>query len=182
MTDETLTPEQLASEGKTAYQQDNLEAAARAFQAAAEGYRLAGDALNTAEMSNNLSVVLLIGKDAQAALQAVEGTDAVFAAAGDKRRQAMALGNRAAALEKLNRLDEALSAYEQAADLFKEIGEHGLRAPVLKSISTIKLRTGKQLESVAAWQAGLNEEEQPNIAKRLLKKLIQIPNKLIFRS
>lgn len=182
MINETLTPDQLANEGKTAYQKGNLDEAAHAFQAAAEGYRQTGDTFNAAEMANNLSVVLLMGNDAQAALESVEGTDAVFAGAGDKRRQAMSLGNRAAALEKLNRLEEALASYEQAAELFKEVGEHNLRAPVLKSISTLKLRTGKQYESIAAWQAGLNEHEHPNIAQRFLKWMMRIQTRLLFKS
>jgi hypothetical protein len=46
------------------------------------------------------------------------GTEAVFAEAGDIRRQAMAVGNRGTVLEALKRYDEALDAYDLSASLF----------------------------------------------------------------
>ena len=63
----------------------------------------------------------------QEALEQVEGTDGVFAAAGDIKRQGMSLNNRAAALQDLNRLDEALSSYERSAALLGDAGEGELR-------------------------------------------------------
>jgi hypothetical protein len=133
-------------------------------------------------MANNRSVALLQAGDAPAALQAVEGTDITFARAGDQRRQAMALGNRAAALETLGRSGEAIAVYEQAADLFLQIGEHDLRSSVLKSISNLQLLGGRPLESIGMAQAGLSEIEKPNIVQRFLKKFIQIPLRWLLRS
>jgi hypothetical protein len=94
----------------------------------------------------------------------------------------MAFGNRAAALNKLNRVDEAISDYAQAADLFKQVGEHDLRAPVLQALSVLQLRSGRRLESLASMNAGLNEYDQPKPRQRLLKKLLDIPSKIFFRS
>src|SRR5574341_473332 len=105
--DENISVKQLVSEGKSAYQQGDFLAAARAFDAAARGYAAAGDALNAAEMSNNSSVSFLQAGEAQEALRAVEGTPATFANAGDVRRQGISLGNLGAALEAVGRLDEA---------------------------------------------------------------------------
>ncbi len=177
-----VNPDQLSSQGKSAYQRGDFLEAAEAFQAAAEGYQLVGDTLNKAEMANNRSVALLQAGQAEAALQAVQGTPEIFANASDRRRQAMALGNRAAALNKLNRVDEAIADYENAADLFKQLGEHDLRAPLLQALSVLQLRTGRQLESLASMNAGLNEYEQPKPRQRLLKKLLDIPMKLLFKS
>jgi tetratricopeptide (TPR) repeat protein len=175
-------PDQISAEAKSAYQQEDYQKAAELFQTAADGFFLAGDTLSAAEMANNRSVALLQGGEAASALQAVEGTIQTFADAGDKRRQAMALGNRAAALNKLNRVEEAISDYQQAADIFKEIGEHDLRAPVLQALSVLQLRSGSQLESLASMTAGLNEYEQPKPIQRLLKRLLDIPSKIFFKS
>lgn len=68
-------------------------------------------------MANNCSVAYLKAGNAAAALEAVTGTDAIFAEKGDRLRQAMALGNQAAALEGLNQLDAAIGSYNQSAEL-----------------------------------------------------------------
>jgi tetratricopeptide (TPR) repeat protein len=175
-------PNQLSEEGKSAYEKGDYLKSAEIFLAAAEGYQFVGDAINAAEMKNNRSVALLQGGQAEAAVQAVEGTIEIFADAGDKRRQAMALGNRAAALSKLNRVNEAIVDYERAADLFKQVGEHDLRAPVLQALSVLQLRTGRQLESLASMNAGLGEFEQPKPRQRFLKKLLDIPLKIFLKS
>ena len=67
--------------------------------------------LLAAEMSNNESVALLQAGQPGRALEAARGTDALFASASDPKRQAMALGNQAAALDALGRSDEALETY-----------------------------------------------------------------------
>jgi tetratricopeptide (TPR) repeat protein len=175
-------PDQLANEGKSAYQKGEFLEAAEIFLEASEGYQTAGNPLSSAEMANNRSVALLQGGQPESALLAVQGTIEIFASMGDKRRQAMAFGNRAAALNKLNRVDEAISDYSQAADLFKQVGEHDLRAPVLQALSVLQLRSGRRLESLASMNAGLNEYDQPKPRQRLLKKLLDIPSKIFFKS
>jgi hypothetical protein len=73
-------------------------------------------------MMNNLSVALLKLGRGQAALDAALGTEQVFAGAHDLRREGMAYGNQAAALEALKRWDDALAAYDRSAQLFGEAG------------------------------------------------------------
>jgi tetratricopeptide (TPR) repeat protein len=172
---ETLSPHQLASEGKTSYQKGDYLGAANAFEAAALGYTAAGDTLNAAEMANNRSVALLQAGDPEGALQAVEGTDIIFYSYGDGRRQGMALANHAAALEALGKLDEGINDYEAAADIFKQIGEHQLRAPLMQSLATLQLRTGRHLQGLATMESGLEEAEKPSTSQSLLKRLLRFP-------
>lgn len=179
---ELHTPDQLAQEGKDAYQAGEVLRAADLFNAAAEGYSAQGDTLMAAEMANNRGVALLQANEAQAALDAVSGTDKVFEEVGDRLRLAMALGNQGAALDALKRLDEAERAYLRSAELLKELGEHDLRAPVMKSLSALQMRTGRQLEALATMQAGVEGMERPNLRQRILKKLLRIPFKLFNRS
>jgi tetratricopeptide (TPR) repeat protein len=168
----TLSPQQLAQEGKDAYQKGNYLEAAQVFQKAGIGYASGGDLLSSAEMANNRSVALLQAGNAQEAFLAVDGTDEVFAAAGDTHRQAMALGNRAEALKAMGRPEEAMASYEKAADLFKQIGEHDLRAPLLEALGALQMKTGKHLQGLANVQAGLNEIEQPTSQQKTLKSLL----------
>jgi tetratricopeptide (TPR) repeat protein len=176
---ETLNPKQLDEEGKAAYARKDFLAAARAFQAASQGYASTGDVLSSAEMSNNASVALLQARDAEGALQAVGATPEIFAQAGDLRREGMALGNLGAALEGLKRYDEAMEAYEQSAEVFKQIGAEDLRANVLKSLSALQLRTGRQMQALASMQAGLDQVEKPTPQQSLLKRLLRLPLQML---
>lgn len=178
---ETLRPDQIVREAQDAYKSGDYQAAAQAFRAAAEGYRSTGDLLNAAEMDNNRSVALLKAGDPTEALFAVEGTDLIFLEAGDIRRQAMALGNRAAALEALDRFEEALADYEKCAEYLKQIGENEMLAVTMQSISALQLRTGRSLEALASMQAGVSAIDRPGPKHRLLKKLLDMPGKLFKR-
>src|SRR5512143_360802 len=93
----------LAEDGKKAFAAGQYEAAANSFENAAQGFASTNDKVNAAEMQNDLSVALLKLGRGQAALDAVLGTDQVFALAKDVKRQAMAVGNQAAALDALKR-------------------------------------------------------------------------------
>ena len=176
---ETTSPARLADEAKTAYQRGDYLAAAQSFEAARQGYLVAGDELNAAEMGNNLSVACLQAGEAQKALDAVEGTAQTFAAAGDLRRQGMAVGNQGSALEALNRPEEAAEAYRQSAELLQQAGEDKLRANVMQSLSALQFRTGKQLQALATMQSGLEGVQKPSPRQKLLKRLLNIPFSLL---
>ena len=182
MSDEQpLAPEQLNQEGKAAYEREEFQEAARAFEAAEHGYSAAGDALNAAEMANNRSVVLLQAGESQAALDAIGSSVEIFSQAGDTRRHAMALGNKAAALAGLGNREEAEKLYWESARLLNEIGETELRASVLQAISRLQMRSGRYMEAVASMQSGLDQKEKPTLVQRFLKKLLQIPSRLLNR-
>ena len=55
----TLESDQLAAQGKNAFENKKFEEAAELFRLAAEGYSLGQVSLMAAEMKNNLSVALL---------------------------------------------------------------------------------------------------------------------------
>jgi len=111
-------------------------------------------------------------------LDAVKGTDQIFAAAGDRKRQAMALGNIAAALDELQYSEEALKHYRQSEELLKEVGEKELRAYVLERISAIQLRSGKRIESLITMEAAIESKPKPSFKDRILKSLVGIARRL----
>ena len=176
---EALNPQQLADEGQADYKKGDYLSAARLFKAAADGFSSAGDKLSAAEMSNNCSVAYLKAGDGKSALEAASGTDLIFSSIGDIKRQAMAVGNQAAALEKLNRLDEAIIAYEKSAELLNNAGEYELRAHVYQSISNLQLRRGRYLEAYATMRVGVLGVKQPNLTQRMLKTLMDVPFKFL---
>jgi len=165
----TLKPDQLAEQGKLAFRKKNFDEAAELFSQAAEGYTLDRAGLMAAEMKNNLSVALLQAGKAQESLAAALDTDQVFADIKDIKRQGMALGNQAAALEALNRYDDAIEKYDQAAELFAQAGEGDLRALVMKSSAAIKLKTGRVTDSAFKMMGSLEAKDNPSLFERILK-------------
>ncbi len=163
----------LADDGKLAFEAGNYESAAGLFENAAKGFASLKDQLNEAEMKNNLSVTLLKLGKSQEALDAVTGTDTIFAQANDLKRQGMAVGNQASALEALKRFDEALAAYERSAQIFADAGEGDLRSMVLKSAAGIKLKRGKVTDSAIKMIGSLEAKEKPSIFDRILKFFIR---------
>ena len=173
--------QQLARQAETAFQARQFARAAELFKDAADACTSENDLLGAAEMNSNRSVSLLQAGDAREALQAAQGLEQVFAQAGDIRRQALAIGNEAAALDALNQHKPALEKYQQCADLLKQAGDHESRALVLKSISQIQLRTGHHLEALASMDAAIDNRKHPSLVERVLKKLLKIPFQMLHR-
>jgi tetratricopeptide (TPR) repeat protein len=176
---EIMDPKQLADEGQAAYNRADYLSAAQLYKAAADSHNSADQKLLASEMSNNCSVAYLKAGKPEKALEAVSGTDQLFAENGDVLRQAMALGNRAAALEGLNQLEEAMAAYQQSADLLNSLGEAELRAYVLQAMSAIQLRRGQYLEAYTTMGTGVMGLDKPNLTQKLLRSLMQLPFKFI---
>lgn len=165
--------QKLSANGKLAFESGEYESAVAMFETSAQGYASLNDQVNAAEMKNNKSVALLKMGKAQDALDAVLGTREIFAHAGDLKRQGMAAGNQAAALEALKRFDEAYAAYEESAELFAEAGEGDLRSMVLKGAAGIKLKRGKVTDSAFKMIGSLEAKEKPSIFERILKFLLR---------
>ncbi len=176
---ETLNPQQLAEEGQAAYNKKEFLSAAKLFQAAAEGFKASGDELKAAELANDCSVAYLKSGEPSQAFEAAQGTEHVFAAAGNLKQQAIAFGNQAAALQELKRVSEALVAYQSAAELLLEAGETELRVYEMQAISSIQLRNHQYLEAYATLRAGIVGVKKPDFKQRVLKLLVQIPYRLI---
>ncbi len=171
------TAEELANQATNAYQHKKYLQAAELFDIAATRYESESNPLMAGEMKNNRSVALLQANDAAGALHAAQNTDTLFAEMGDTTRQAMALGNQAAALEALGKFQESLEKYQQSSELLKGSGNQEMHSLVLKRISALQIRTGKPLESMASMEAALNSSKPTSMKEKLLKKLLSIPFK-----
>lgn len=179
--DDVLSPKQVESEANEAYNAGDYLQAAHLYKTAQSALEVQGDKIRAAEMANNCSVALLKSGEAKDALLVLDGTYEVFEGVGDIRRQAMAMGNRAAALDVLKESEAAMKAYQGAAELLNQIGEQELYLSTMQALSALQLRTGNQIEALGTMQAGMNKLENPNIKQRLLKRLLSLPFKLLNR-
>jgi tetratricopeptide (TPR) repeat protein len=167
-----LTAQEIADQAKASYQAGEYLPAAQAFAEAATAFAGTGDALMSAEMQNNRSVALLRAKEAQAAFEAAQGTDKIFEAAGDSRRQGMALANQASALQALKRFDDAMDDYKRAGDALKAADEGDLRVEVMQLLSMLYMRRFKFFEAVITLQSGLAGVKNPSLRQRFMKKIL----------
>ncbi len=168
------SPDQLARSGKKSYQAGNYAEAALSFEQAAHAYQSAGAALDAAEMNNNASVAWLQANNPQQALDVLSGTAARFEAAGDFKRLGLALGNEGAALDALKRFDEAAAKYARSAEMLEAAGEDQMRAEVLKALSALHLKTGKQFDAVISMQDGLAGIKKPTLKQKILRQLLRM--------
>jgi tetratricopeptide (TPR) repeat protein len=166
---ENLDPIALADQGKQEYGNGNYGVAADLFAQAAQTYTAAQDELNAAEMKNNQSVALLQAGKAKEALQATDGTEFIFQQAGDLKRQGIAVGNRAAALEGLKKVDEALAEYERAASIFEEAGEGDMHSVVRKAAANLNLKRGRVTAAQMDVYDSMRLVEKPNFTQRIMK-------------
>lgn len=168
----TLSPNEIADKAKQIYQAGDYLEATQAFAEAASAYASSGDSAMSAEMKNNQSVAFLLSGNAQAALEAVEGTETIFADSKDYRRQGMALANKASALEALKRRKDAIEFYKRAAEALDKANEGDLRADVMQLLATLYLRNFKFYDAVITLQSGLAGVKNPTAKQRLMKKIL----------
>lgn len=159
-----------------AYADGELQRAIELFEQARLAYGGDSDAAKAAEISNSLSVTLLKAGRPSEALQAVEGTAAVFSQLGDSRRQAMATGNQAAALEACGQPALAEQMYREAAELFGQVGDQDSQRQTLAALSQLQLKQRRPLEAAATMSASPTDR---SLRGRLLAWLLRIQSRLL---
>lgn len=169
-----VQPISLADKAKQEYEKGNFAIAATMFSQAAQAYAATRDELNAAEMKNNQSVALLQAGKAKEALQATDGTEAIFQQAGDLKRQGVAVANRAAALEGLKKSKEALAEYDRAASILEQAGEGDMHSMVRKAAANLNLKLGRVTDSQMDVLDSLRLTEKPTLTQRIMKFLLRI--------
>jgi hypothetical protein len=170
---EISDPKALAVQADQAYQEGDFESAARLYGEAASAFTAAKAALEAAEARNNQSVAYLQAGNGKLALEAAAGTAEIFASAGDARRQAIAFGNEASALQTLGRQDETIAKYRLSAAAFRVAGEDQLRFSVMQAIAGLQLKRGKILQALVELHDGLTDVKQPTFKQRLMRFLMR---------
>ncbi len=166
------TPIELKEQGLAFFRKEQFAEAAERFAHVASAYDALGEPLAAAEARNNLAVVRLAQQDWAGALAAVAGTPEVFAAAGDRLRQAQAIANLANAHDGAGQVDPAGENYEQAIEMFTELGETETRAACWKALAGVQLKQDKKLQAMASMQAGLRLAPKLSPREKTLKGLL----------
>jgi tetratricopeptide (TPR) repeat protein len=120
-------------------------------------------------MKNNQSVALLQAGKAEDALHATDGTEEIFKKAGDLKRQGIAVGNRAAALEGIKKYQDAIAEYERAASMLEQAGEGDMHSVVRKAAANLHLKHGHISAAQMDVYDSLRLVEKPNFTQRILK-------------
>jgi tetratricopeptide (TPR) repeat protein len=160
-------------EGKEAYQKNKYAKAAKLFGQAKQEYETINDAVKSAEMANNQSVSFLQAGKGKQALKAVLGTEEIFKQHDEILQQALALGNKAAALEAVKRVEEAETAYEQCVEILKELGEEQYLSEVMKSMADLKFKGNRKYEAAASLISSVDLEGKPNLWQRFMRFILE---------
>jgi len=170
----------LVESAKVDFQKNNFELAAKKFSQSLEILQGSGSPEEIAEIQNNLGVALLRCSKPQDALNAVLGTDLIFAEAGDLQKQGIAFANIASAYEALKDYENAALAYEKAIACFKESGDKKLRSITLRSLSDLQLKSGKEYVALATLQASYDNKPDASIKDRFFSSALgRVMKKLI---
>lgn len=168
-----MDPKTLAADAARVYQEGDFENAARLFGEAASAFTAQGEAILVAEMKNNQSVAFLQAGNPGASYEAASGTASVFAELNDSRREGMAFGNEAAALQALGRARDALETYRLASEAFNRADEDQLRAAVMQAMAGIELKQGKFMQALLTMQIGLAGLKKPTLKQKILLLLLR---------
>lgn len=168
-----IVPKSLTDDAVKAYQEGNYENAARLFGEAASAFIELDNPLDAAEMKNNQSVAWLQARNPGAAYEAARGTAGVFAKASDFRREGIAWGNEAAALQALGRTKDALEKYRLASAAFERADEGEMRNTVMQAMAGIELKRGKVMDALLTMQIGLSGVKHPTLKQKILLALLR---------
>ncbi len=166
---------------QSAYEAKDYRKAIQLFQKAAEAAEIKGQTLDAAEYKNNASVSSFLAKDFQLAFSLAENTHQFFLDAGDSKRGGIALANQGCALLELGEKKAAMEKFTQADHYLKDAGENDMRSYVLKQISTLQIKQGKQFEALGTINAALDNAETLSRQEKMLKKLSNLVMKLLQR-
>lgn len=181
MTSDTPSPKDLEILALNAYRESRLDEATQAFTTARQAYLAEGNEVKAAEMSSNLSVVLLKADRPDEALEAATGQPEVFIHFGEETLAARAYGNLGSALEACGDLANAEQAYRQAAELFASLGDTEHHRYTMQSLSSLQLRLGRPLEALGTMQVSLDAQPRLSVRDRLIRRLLKLPNRLLGR-
>jgi tetratricopeptide (TPR) repeat protein len=176
-----MTSANLKKAAESKYSEKKYKEAALIFMDAAIIAGQENNILEAAELKNNASVAFLMSGDNQAAFDSALNTEKVFLSEGNLKNAGMSVGNQAAALEALGKNAQALEFYDKAAQLLDDAGDKELKSYIQKRSSSIKLKQGRYLESLASMDGALQNSKVLSPKEKILKKLSGIVSKLIQR-
>lgn len=169
---------ELKKAAETKYLEKKYHEAAQIFLEAASIAEKEENFDESAELKNNASVAFLMAGENQAAFDSARNTEKVFLHNGNLKNAGMSFGNQAAALEALGDFSLALEFYNKSAELLEQADEKELKSYIQKRSSSIKLKQGKYLESLASMDGALQNSKSLSLKEKILKNLSEVVSKM----
>ncbi len=165
----------LYAEAKKLYDAgQTLEAVAK-FEAARSAFADQGDAVNTAQVTNDLGVVYYLTGKRDEAQKLLSEAFALFEKHGNVLGQAKAIGNLAQLMNRGGDKDGAVQNYQRAAELFHQAGETTFEFDTYRALSQMELQRGRWLQALAMYDRALAAKG----GSKFLRWFLQIPLKLV---
>ncbi len=169
----------LQEEGVQAFRAGDYELAQTRFEALAKAAAAENALDKRAEALNDLGVVLKQLDDLPGAFAALEEALAYYQGQDNEKGEGQVLGNLGMVEEAAGKYEDAVQSYLDAAAIFEELGESELAMYSWQALSRLKLRQKEWLGAIAAYEEGIARLPDTSFKKKVLQKLLQVPNKFL---
>ena len=169
------------TQGVALFRAGQLDEARRAFETALAEAQATQNTVAVAEATNDLGVTLQKLKQRDDVRKQFETAIALFAELGDDQKRAQVLGNLGTLLADMKKFRDAEIRLEQAAEIFRRLGDQQNESLSLKWLSRAHLQHGDFLGAIFAYERALARLEPLPPDQALLRKILQIPLRILAR-
>jgi tetratricopeptide (TPR) repeat protein len=134
----------LYDKGLDDYRAGEYEQALEAFSRARDLYAAAGDRKSEADVVNDMGVVHIQSEEWDNAQRFLDEALTIRLALQDRLGQGITLGNIGMMYERQDQFDKATDAYQQAMDIFQELGETGNEKAIAAKMNMLRIKSGAQ--------------------------------------
>jgi len=150
-----------------------------AFAHAQQAFLDEGNIQQAAETANDRGVAARQAAHFEVAEGAFTEARRLFDESGDRLSQGQVIGNLGALSESRNQNEQAAAFYKEAIVLFDEVGATDLSGETWRALSRLRMKQGKWLAALGAYDAGLQDVKHPTPTQRLLRRLMRVSRRLM---
>jgi tetratricopeptide (TPR) repeat protein len=139
---------------------DDLPAAEASFRFSVRAFGRLGDKVGQAYTQAGIGLLMERCQWPSAALRHARRAYELFRATGNRRGEALALGDLAWDYNLLGQADQATTCCLRALEICRETGERGLTASILDSLGLANLRLGRTETAIGCYRQAIGEYRQ----------------------
>jgi tetratricopeptide (TPR) repeat protein len=163
----------IKEDGLKLYRAGNYEEAAAKFVEAQQAFAAAGDQKEAAECANNRGVCWRQAAKWDEATTAFEEARPMFQALPDVLGEGQVVGNLATVVEAQGDKQRAAELYQEAIDLFTQVGAKDYAKDTYTALSKMKLKQRDVAGAMTAFDAGLEQLDNPNLIEKMARKILR---------
>ncbi len=161
--------EQLAEEGRRAYDRGEYETAVAAFGATRDVWHTMGDKRGEGDALVSLGVAHQRMGNLADAQASYEEALVLYEQMGDDNGKATVLGNLAMLMKRRGAADQAESLLQQAADMFYTLGKDDYEADTLRVLAQVQLQRGGWMDALITYNRAMSRMTQLSGSQKFLK-------------